>query len=72
MRNKNVVKMGALLVGIMLAVVTLMAVAVFAMVPAASNFTNVLLLTMVLMQLLTVSVLVHIHDVLAGDVKRRR
>ncbi|MBU5557533.1 MAG: hypothetical protein QW751_00770 [Candidatus Aenigmatarchaeota archaeon] len=72
MKFKPIVRTGAVLVGVLLTLITLMAIGVFALVPAASNFTNVLILTMVLMQLLTVVVLIHIHDVLIGDFKKGR
>jgi len=72
MKFKPIVKTGTILVGVLLVIITLLAMGVFALVPAATNFTNVLILTMVLMQLLTVIVLIHIHDVLAGDYKRGR
>jgi hypothetical protein len=72
MQYKHIVKTGTILVGILLAIVTLLAIGVFALVPTATNFADVLLLTMVMMQLLTVVVLIHIHDVLTGEYKRGR
>jgi hypothetical protein len=72
MKFKPIVKTGTILVGVLLVIITLLAMGVFALVPAATNFTNVLILTMVLMQLLTVIVLIHIHDVLAGGQRRGR
>lgn len=56
----------------MLAATTLLTMKVFMLSPIAANFANVLLLAMTMMQLLTVIVLIHIHDVLTGKVRRRR
>jgi len=72
MQHKSVIKAATKIISVLLAIVTLLVMGIFTLVPAAANFTNVLILTMVMMQLLTVVVLIHIHDVLIGDVKRRR
>lgn len=72
MRHKSIVRAATKVIGVLLAIVTLLAMGIFMLVPAASNFTNVLILTMVMMQLMTVVVLIHIHDVLMGETKRRR
>ena len=72
MKYKHMVKRGTILVGIVLMLITVVAAYVAILMPTAANFGNMLLLTMVLMQLLTVIVLIHIHDVLTGEYKRGR
>jgi hypothetical protein len=72
MRFKSIVKAGMIVTGLLLVLISLTVIGVFALNPIAQNFTNVLILAMILMQLLTVIVLVHIHDVLTGEYRPRR
>lgn len=72
MRFKPIVKAGTMGIGVLLTVIALLLIYIFVLWPVSEFLTNVLLIAVVLMQLLTVIVLIHIHDVLTGEWKRER
>jgi len=59
---QNYVKAGIVITAIIVVLITFIALAVFAMQPLVTiHFTNILLLVLILVQLFSVSVLMHIY-----------
>jgi len=72
MKFKYFVKTGLLIVSLVLMIVTLMTLSVFALKPTTEIYMTAILLTMLLMQVMTIALLMHIHDALTAKRGRKK
>lgn len=73
MMFKTFVNIGITLTAFLMVILTIATLSVFAMNPTESIlFTNTILLVLTLVQLLGITVLLHIYDLLDGRKERRR